>query len=59
MSSDVSEPLVSDLKLSGFNPSTGMMSFATFSHDPDFPRFFNGMGMMSLAADSSSPQQVF
>lgn len=55
----MSEPLVSDLKLSGFKPSTGMMSFATRSHDPDFPRFFKGIGMISLAAFSSSPQQVF
>lgn len=59
MSSDVSNPFVSNLKLSGFKPSTGMISFATFSHDPDFPRLFRGMGMTNLAADSSSPQQVF
>jgi hypothetical protein len=55
----VSAPLVRDLKLSGFNPSTGMMSFAYLSHDPDLPSFFKGTGSTSFGPDSSSLQQVF
>lgn len=54
----MSDPFVSDLKLSGFKPSTGMISLANFSHDPDFPVFFNGTGMTNLA-ESSSLQQLF
>jgi hypothetical protein len=51
---------VSDFKLSGFNPSTGIISFAYLSHDPaDFPTFFNGIGKTSFATFSSSLQHVF
>lgn len=49
---------MSDFKLSGFKPSTGMISFANFSHDPDFPVFFKGTGITNLA-ESSSLQQDF
>jgi hypothetical protein len=59
MSSEVSAPFVRDLKLSGFKPSTGMMSFAYLSHDPDFPSPFSGTGRTSFGPESSSLQQVF
>lgn len=60
ISSAVPVPLVRDFKLSGFNPSTGMTSFAKVSHDPVvFPRLFMEIGRTSLATFSSSAQHDF
>jgi len=61
ISSVVSDPpFVRDLKLSGFNPSTGIISFANDSQDPwGFPKFFIGIGSTSFATDSSSQQDCW
>lgn len=60
MSSDVSPPLVSRRRLSGLRPSTGMMSFATLSHDSGKPpSFFIGMVSTNFAILSLSLQHVF
>lgn len=51
---------MSERKLSGFKPSTGMISFANVSHEPsDFPKLFIGIGKTSFAVDSSSEQHDF
>lgn len=55
----MSPPLERDLKLSGLIPSTGMMSFANLSQDPDLPSLFKGTGSTSFGPDSSSLQQFF